>query len=75
MELTPEDALRINVLLAGPVEAIRIHESRMTIHALSGKGEEGCSRIPTAEMNPTCAMCAKHCPVMCSVHPVDTRCT
>jgi hypothetical protein len=48
MELTPEDALRINVLLAGPVEAIRIDESRMTIHALSGKGE---ARI---QLNPNC---------------------
>ncbi len=48
MELTPEDALRINVLLAGPVEAIRIDESRMTIHALSGKGE---ARV---QLNPNC---------------------
>ena len=48
MELTPEDALRINVLLAGSVEAIRIDESRMTIHALSGKGE---ARV---QLNPNC---------------------
>jgi len=48
VELTPEDALRINVLLAGPVDAIRIDESRMTVHALSGKGE---ARIL---LNPNC---------------------
>jgi len=48
MDLTPEDALRINVLLAGPVEAIRIDESRMTIHALSAKGEA------KVQLNPNC---------------------
>jgi hypothetical protein len=48
MDLTPEDALRINVLLAGTVEAIRIDESRMTIYALSGKGE---ARV---QLNPNC---------------------
>ena len=39
MDLSPEDALRINVLLASPLEAVRIDESSMTVHALSGKGE------------------------------------
>jgi len=48
MELTPEDALRINVLLAGTVEAIRIDESRMTLYALSGKGEA------KVQLNPNC---------------------
>jgi hypothetical protein len=48
MDLTPEDALRINVLLAGPVEAIRIDESRMAIHALSPKGEA------KVQLNPNC---------------------
>jgi hypothetical protein len=48
MDLTPEDALRINVLLAGSVEAIRIDESRMTIHALSAKGEA------KVQLNPNC---------------------
>ncbi len=48
MELTPEDALRINVLLAGSVEAIRIDESRMTVYALSDKGE---ARV---QLNPNC---------------------
>ncbi len=48
MDLTPEDALRINVLLAGEVEAIRIDESRMAIHALSEKGEA------KVQLNPNC---------------------
>ena len=48
MELTPEDALRINVLLAGTLEAIRIDESRMIVYGLSGKGE---AKVP---LNPNC---------------------
>jgi hypothetical protein len=48
MELSPEDALRINVLLASPIEAVRIDESSMTVHALSGKGE---ARV---RLNPNC---------------------
>ncbi len=48
MDLTPEDALRLNVLLASPLKAVRIDESRMTLHALSGKGE---AKI---QLNPNC---------------------
>jgi hypothetical protein len=48
MDLTPEDALRINVLLAGSLKAVRIDESRMVLHALSEKGE---AKI---ELNPNC---------------------
>jgi hypothetical protein len=48
MDLTPEDALRINVLLASQVEAIRIDESRMTLVALSEKGEA------KVQLNPNC---------------------
>lgn len=48
MDLTPEDALRINVLLASPIEAIRIDESRMTLLALSEKGEA------MVQLNPNC---------------------
>ncbi|MEN8206651.1 MAG: sulfur reduction protein DsrS [Pseudomonadota bacterium] len=48
MELTPEDALRINVLLAGTIDAIRIDESRMTIYGLSEKGEA------KVQLNPNC---------------------
>ncbi len=48
MELSAEDALRINVLLAGQLEAVRIDESSMTLYALSDKGE---ARI---RLNPNC---------------------
>ncbi|MDH3979333.1 MAG: sulfur reduction protein DsrS [Gammaproteobacteria bacterium] len=48
MDLTPEDALRLNVLLANPLKAVRIDESRMTLHALSEKGE---AKI---QLNPNC---------------------
>ena len=48
MDLSSEDALRINVLLAGSVKAVRIDESRMTLYALSDKGE---ARV---RLNPNC---------------------
>nr|AFI78666.1 sulfur oxidation protein DsrS [uncultured bacterium ws034A6] len=48
MELTPEDALRINVLLAGSLKAVRIDESSMTLYALSDKGEA------QVRLNPNC---------------------
>jgi len=48
VELTPEDALRVNVLLAGSLKAVRIDESKMTLHALSDKGE---AKI---QLNPNC---------------------
>jgi hypothetical protein len=48
MSLTPEDSLRLNVLLANQPLAIRIHESSMTVFGLT---EEGESRIP---LNPNC---------------------
>jgi hypothetical protein len=48
MDLSSEDALRINVLLAGPVKAVRIDESSMTLYALSDKGE---ARV---RLNPNC---------------------
>jgi len=48
MDLTPEDALRINVLLAGEPEAVRIDESSMTLYALSARGE---ARV---KLNPNC---------------------
>lgn len=37
MELSAEDALRLNVMLANPLQAVRIDESSMTVHALSGE--------------------------------------
>jgi len=48
MKLSAEDALRINVLLASSIEAVRIDESSMTLYALSGKGE---ARV---KLNPNC---------------------
>ena len=39
MDLSGEDKLRLNVLLAQSLHAIRIDESRMQLHALSEKGE------------------------------------
>lgn len=48
MDLTPEDALRLNVLLANKPQAIRIDESRMTVFGLTGEGE---ARI---ELKPNC---------------------
>ncbi len=35
MELSGEDSLRLNVLLAKPLCAIRMDEARMTVHALN----------------------------------------
>ena len=46
MDLSPEDALRVNVLLAGNLKAMRIDESRMTLHALSDKGEASIQLKP-----------------------------
>ncbi len=48
MDLTSEDALRVNVLLAGVLKAVRIDESKMVLHALSDKGE---AKI---QLNPNC---------------------
>lgn len=39
MDLCHEDKLRLNVLLAQSLQAVRIDESRMEVHALSQKGE------------------------------------
>jgi hypothetical protein len=48
VSLTSEDTLKLNVLLHSDVEAIRIDEARMTVHALSGDDE---SRV---SLNPDC---------------------
>ncbi len=48
MQLSSEDQLRLNVLVAQPLQAVRIDESRMCVHALSEKGEA------TIQLNPTC---------------------
>jgi len=39
MDLSAEDALRLNVLLANELQAVRIDESQMVVHALSTSGE------------------------------------
>ena len=46
MELSAEDALRLNVLLANPLQAVRIDESSMTVHALSEDGEASVKLNP-----------------------------
>ncbi|BAN36731.1 protein involved in sulfur oxidation dsrS [Sulfuricella denitrificans skB26] len=46
-ELTPEDALRLNVLLAGEIQAIRIDEANMTVLGLSPRGEAAVKLHPT----------------------------
>lgn len=48
MELSSEDALRLNVMLANELEAVRIDESSMTVYGLSPQGETAI------KLNPTC---------------------
>ena len=48
MELSSEDQLRLNVLVAQPLQAVRIDESKMCVHALLDKGEA------SVYLNPTC---------------------
>ena len=48
MQLSHEDQLRLNVLVAQSLQAVRIDESRMRVHALSEKGEA------SIDLNPTC---------------------
>lgn len=47
MQLSNEDNLRMNVLLAQSVKAIRINEGTMTVHALTDKGEAKVQLNPT----------------------------
>jgi len=46
MELTAEDALRLNVMLANALQAVRIDESSMTVLALSDQGEASVKLNP-----------------------------
>ncbi|MDJ0834637.1 MAG: hypothetical protein QNJ69_14020 [Gammaproteobacteria bacterium] len=48
MQLSNEDNLRLNVLLAQDLKAVRIDESKMVVHALSAKGDA------KVQLNPTC---------------------
>ena len=47
MELSNEDNLRLNVLLAQNLKAIRINEGTMTVHALTDQGEAKVALNPT----------------------------
>lgn len=47
MELSSQDNLRLNVLLASKPQAIRINESTMTVYGLSEKGEAQVQLHPT----------------------------
>ncbi|MDH5516400.1 MAG: sulfur reduction protein DsrS [Gammaproteobacteria bacterium] len=48
MPLSPEDSLRLNVMMKQAVKAVRIDESKMCVHALTEKGEA------RAQLNPNC---------------------
>ncbi len=48
-EVSPEDNLRLNVLLAQKPEAVRIDESNLVIHALTNKGEARVKLSPNCE--------------------------
>jgi len=48
MPLSPEDSLRLNVMMKQAVKAVRIDESKMSVHALTDKGEA------QAKLNPNC---------------------
>ena len=48
MELSSEDALRLNVLLANDLQAIRIDDSRMAVYGLAPGGDAKVT------LNPTC---------------------
>ena len=48
MELSAEDSLRINVLLAQNLQAVRIDDSKMVVYGLTEKGE---AKVP---LNPNC---------------------
>lgn len=64
MELSAEDALRLNVLLANDPHAVRIDESSMALYGFSARGE---SRV---KLNPNCrdAMYVKRIREMLSSH-------
>ena len=63
-ELSPEDELRLNVMLAQEPQALRIDESRMTVFALTDKGEARVDLSPncndTAYLRRVKAMLSAH---------------
>ena len=52
MELSSEDAFRLNVLLANKPLAIRIDEGRMSVHGLAAQGDSPQREIKV-ELHPT----------------------
>ena len=46
-ELAPEDELRLNVMMAGEIQAVRIDEAAMVVHGLSARGEASIKLHPT----------------------------
>jgi len=49
MPLSPEDSLRLNVMMKQQVKAVRIDESKMSVHALTEKGEANVQLNPNAK--------------------------
>jgi len=47
-KLAPEDELRLNVMMAGELQAVRIDESAMVVHGLSPRGEASIKLHPTS---------------------------
>lgn len=47
-DLSPEDSLRLNVLMAGKVEAVRIDTSAMVLYALTDRGEAKVTLHPNS---------------------------
>ena len=46
-ELAPEDELRLNVMMAGEIQAVRIDEAAMVVHGLSARGEAAIKLHPS----------------------------
>jgi hypothetical protein len=46
-ELAPEDELRLNVMMAGDIQAVRIDEATMVVYGLSSRGEAAIRLHPT----------------------------
>ena len=45
--LAPEDELRLNVMMAGEIQAVRIDEAAMVVYGLSARGEASIKLHPT----------------------------
>jgi len=50
-ELSPEDAFRLQVLLAQDLKAVRLDEGTMTLHALTADGEASIPLAPNCRAN------------------------